>query len=366
KTTKPKIPDIPWGDDNNRLVWAFLTECKKDINYKVLFGKKETTENTSGDSKITVFKQIAQVILLELFAVDGTTVANRLMKMYWKHAAHLQQTGGGLEDESSQDERLKYYIPGSGPDESTPGDAVNLWRTYFLVSLIFNLMSLLIEQIEKDFKFFPRLHRIFALRPNVTPIVITTALGPQGWKTVWYQSPDNTPTSHATNTVVPTNGPPPSTPAHSTPAHSPSCTFGTDVTQAVINETPDILLSTPATLVLPLDSSARCAPKSSGVSWEAIEKAHSYIEKVPQKRTLLDTLIELQEKNTKMWNDEMKEKLLIQKQAHVLEEFKLGLVDKEQYLEKIAELDGGSRPAKCQDTHQFSPNWDDSDCYAAD
>ncbi|KAF8812875.1 hypothetical protein BYT27DRAFT_7251461 [Phlegmacium glaucopus] len=326
KTTKPKIPDIPWGDDNDRLVWAFLTECEKDINYKVLFGKKETMENTSGDSKITMFKQIAQVILPELFAVDGTMVANRLkgqlerlMKMYQKHAARLQQTGGGLEDESSQDERLKYYIPGLGPDESTPGDAVNLWCTYFLGSLIFNLMSLLIEQIEKDFKFFPRLHRIFASCPKVTPIVITTALGPQGQKTVWYQSPDDAPTSHATNTVVPTNGPPPSTPAHSTPACSPSRTFGTDVTQAVINETPDLLLSTPATLVLPLDSSARHAPKSSGVSREAIEKVHSYIEMVPQKQTLLDTLIELQEKNTKMWNDEMKEKLLIQKQAHVLE-----------------------------------------------
>jgi hypothetical protein len=44
KTTKPKIPDIPWGDDNDRLVWAFITECEKDVNYKVLFGKKKTTE----------------------------------------------------------------------------------------------------------------------------------------------------------------------------------------------------------------------------------------------------------------------------------------------------------------------------------
>ena len=48
-----------------------------------------------------------------------------------------------------------------------------------------------------------------------------------------------------------------------------------------------------------------------------------------------------------MWNDEMKEMLLIQKQAYVLEEFKFGLVDKGEYLEKIAELDGGGHPAKC-------------------
>ena len=44
KSTKPKIPDIPWGDENDRLVWAFITECEKEVNYKVLFGKKETTE----------------------------------------------------------------------------------------------------------------------------------------------------------------------------------------------------------------------------------------------------------------------------------------------------------------------------------
>jgi len=44
KVPKPKIPDIPWAEDEDQLVWAFLTECEKDINYKVLFGKKETTE----------------------------------------------------------------------------------------------------------------------------------------------------------------------------------------------------------------------------------------------------------------------------------------------------------------------------------
>src|SRR5258707_1149738 len=48
----------------------------------------------------------------------------------------------------------------------------------------------LIEEIEKDFPFFPTLHRILATRPNVNPIVVTTALGPQGMKTVWHQHPN--------------------------------------------------------------------------------------------------------------------------------------------------------------------------------
>lgn len=50
------------------------------------------------------------------------------MKTYQKHAAQLQQTGGGLDDENqenSQDDPLKYYIPGEGPDDSTLGDALS-------------------------------------------------------------------------------------------------------------------------------------------------------------------------------------------------------------------------------------------------
>jgi hypothetical protein len=47
------------------------------------------------------------------------------------------------------------------------------------------------EEIETAFPFFPRLHAIFASRPNVTPICITTALGPNGRSTVWYQPPDH-------------------------------------------------------------------------------------------------------------------------------------------------------------------------------
>lgn len=47
------------------------------------------------------------------------------------------------------------------------------------------------EQIEDEFPFFPRLHAILAARPNVNPIAITTGVGPQGRKTVYYQAPDS-------------------------------------------------------------------------------------------------------------------------------------------------------------------------------
>jgi hypothetical protein len=46
-----------------------------------------------------------------------------------------------------------------------------------------------------------------------------------------------------------------------------------------------------------------------------------------------------------MWNDKVKEKLLIQKRAHLLEEFKLKIWSREEYIEK---LDGASRWPSCQ------------------
>ena len=45
----------------------------------------------------------------------------------------------------------------------------------------------------------------------------------------------------------------------------------------------------------PTNSAKKQGPKTLTVSCEAIEKARANIEKVPQKRALLDTLIEIQE-----------------------------------------------------------------------
>ena len=44
KAPKVKIPDIPWAEDDLKLVLAFLTELEKLENYKVLFGKKNPGE----------------------------------------------------------------------------------------------------------------------------------------------------------------------------------------------------------------------------------------------------------------------------------------------------------------------------------
>jgi hypothetical protein len=52
------------------------------------------------------------------------------------------------------------------------------------------LLNIFLEQIEQQFPFFPRLHAIMASRPNVTPITVTTGVGSNGHKTIYYQDPN--------------------------------------------------------------------------------------------------------------------------------------------------------------------------------
>ena len=49
-------------------------------------------KNMTGDSKITVFEQIAQIILLDLFAIDGTMVANQSKGQLKRYASVLYFT----------------------------------------------------------------------------------------------------------------------------------------------------------------------------------------------------------------------------------------------------------------------------------
>ncbi len=180
------------------------------------------------------------------------------------------------------------------PNETTPAAAVNLWREFFCLYLI----TLLSEQIEKEFKFFPCLHQIFTARPNVMPIVITTGLGPQGMKKVWYQPPDDMNPSEIYEHVrsLQTEGNAPSTPQ--TPAQTAHWGFGMDLTTMV-----NILQSAASTPAPNRSISEKenpntvCKPralKASVLSQEALDKDHLSIQRVPQKRTLINTMLDMQ------------------------------------------------------------------------
>ena len=150
------------------------------------------------------------------------------------------------------------------------------------------------EEIEKEFPFFPTLHHIFASRPNVTPIVITTALGPQGPKTVWYQPPDDN--SNIDPQLLDTG-------VHAvvqTPQRERS--FGDDVSGLVNadpNPAPHAVNVGDTVNVMKQNIPAKTpgpqrSPKLSSASRSAMENARQAVSKLPQKRSLADTLMEIQ------------------------------------------------------------------------
>ncbi|KAG0691718.1 hypothetical protein DFH29DRAFT_976333, partial [Suillus ampliporus] len=67
KDTAPAILDVHWSED---MTWNLLSEVEKDDNRLVLLGKWEKKENTSRDSKITVFQQIGAVVLPESYKLN--------------------------------------------------------------------------------------------------------------------------------------------------------------------------------------------------------------------------------------------------------------------------------------------------------
>ncbi|THU90651.1 hypothetical protein K435DRAFT_864091 [Dendrothele bispora CBS 962.96] len=106
-------------------------------------------------------------------------------------ASELRQTGGGLRtEEGSQHVELPFYVGADGPDANTRDEA---------------------------------LHKFFATRPNVTPIVATTGLGPNGARTVWIQPRDSASISNENidPVLLAISNPPPAAPpvpyAHETP-----------------------------------------------------------------------------------------------------------------------------------------------------
>ena len=72
-----------------------------------------------------------------------------LTKQYCKHAQTLCQTGEGLDGENgcggdTQDMDMTFCISGSGPDKSTPADALNLWG-----ELSFCVILLLLKYVSR-------------------------------------------------------------------------------------------------------------------------------------------------------------------------------------------------------------------------
>ncbi|KAJ7740346.1 hypothetical protein B0H16DRAFT_1424231 [Mycena metata] len=394
RTRRSNLPDFPWTDNKSALISSLITEMEKPENSKVLFGKKEKGENTSGDKKVTVYKRIGQAIVPEFYELEPATVGDRcrakidwLQKQYKHYAQRLHQTGGGVGVETLQEEDGKqymaFYIPSSGPDCTTVPPAVNIW-----------------QQIKKEFKFFPRLHTIFATRPNVTPVAITTGLGPNGPNTVFYQPPDdlNLPKEAMASITSlhdiltrfpgPVNAKDQDDAAgalwsdHDDPSAQPDDDDpSTQQDHAGRDSSPEIeeIPATPAPRKAAPGASAvkkeNVAPTLSGkargpkaLQQEAsVEKAKASIKKLPVKRSPLDMLLSLQESNLKAINaraeaesERATSELRLKQKQHLLEELRLGVWTPGEYRKKVKKLD--KQEAAPAPQRGYSPDWDlDSD-----
>jgi hypothetical protein len=62
--------------------------------------------------------------------------SHRLTAQYQKHVKRLQVTGGGIDDDESEndtpDQFMEFYIAADGPDDSTSDHAKNLWRVCYI------------------------------------------------------------------------------------------------------------------------------------------------------------------------------------------------------------------------------------------
>ena len=61
-------------------------------------------------------------------------------------------------------------------------------------------------------------------------------------------------------------------------------------------------------------------------------------------------------------HEESRQKLMMSKRQQLLEEFKLGIWTKEQYVQQVLALEGGvsevAHSSKHQRTREYSPDWD--------
>lgn len=140
-------------------------------------------------------------------------------------------------------------------------------------------MILFSEQIEKAFPFFPRLHNIFATGPNVNPICATTALGPQGQSTTWYQPPVQSITDDMIDPELLHQHSPSPTIDDVPTVNVPACDFALEMPQPTQAATP----------------AQNKLPKSSSFFHDALQRACASISSIPKKKqTVVDTLIDLQ------------------------------------------------------------------------
>ncbi|KAG2065131.1 hypothetical protein BDR04DRAFT_1033549, partial [Suillus decipiens] len=133
-------------------VWQLLAQIELSENRVMLLGKQKKGENTSGDSKVTVYQCMAASVFPQLHSQNAVAMGDRvkrkyeyLTKKYKVHAQRLQTTGEGVQSDVngniSDNEFFECYVPADGPNMTTTPRAQCIW-----------------DEIVQQFQFFPVLH----------------------------------------------------------------------------------------------------------------------------------------------------------------------------------------------------------------
>ncbi|KAG1735302.1 uncharacterized protein EDB91DRAFT_1250517 [Suillus paluster] len=220
-------------------------------------------------------------------------------------------TGEGLRQEQDHNGNdpnkfCRFYIGADGPDTNSSEEAKNLW-----------------DQIKNDFPFFPDLHHIFAARPNITPIAITTGVGPHGKKTLHMQplSDDEDDIIFTALQVSQIRTLQDALNLAGTTHHKVSPSFETADDK---ENTP--MFCNPVSLQTPI---GKKPPKPSLLLLlqDSIAKAKGCIQKLTPKCSLNDMLFDIQKANLDAVNARACDEMKLKKRQCLLEEFKAGIWD---------------------------------------
>ena len=223
------------------------------------------------------------------------------------------------------------------------------------------------DQILKEFPFFSELHRIFVARPNVTPIAVTTGVGPHGKKTLHLQPLDPEPQAEFTDSQVSQFRTLHDALNHAQTQGSAGAVKGDtmDLSQGSL-EPENFFLQTPAN---------KRGPKPSSFSQESLAKAKERIQKAPKKHTIENTLFDIQKSvfsflysnfadlidraNIDALNSQAQQEMNLKTCEILLEEFKQGIWTAAEYCEQISLLSGNSDTHPSKKARQLSPDWDE-------
>ncbi|KAG1881285.1 hypothetical protein F4604DRAFT_1922298 [Suillus subluteus] len=249
-----------------------------------------------------------------------------LTRKYRQHGKRLRTTGKGVhgsdvEDNPSENEFFDCYVPAGGPDSMTTTKTKSIW-----------------DEIVAKFPFFPVLHQILSSRPNITPIAVTTGVGPHGKKTLHFQPPSDNKDDDI----------PPFTPSQhmqmqslhdiltaAVPRRELSPSFESSQDPFVLDTLNNDIRyddgekenAPPPSQVTP----ARRPPKPSSMSQDILERVKQCIAKVPKKRGMEEVLVELQTKNMDAINARADAEMRLKSRDLLLREFTAGIWTVEQY-----------------------------------